>query len=141
LNLDNIFSKLESKADLIGSVAGGLSRGLDSLMANLMALPTHGHIPDLQQTINEFLVLPDIQPTAFMWIVGYIARELGWSKGQVLQKFSEGYLKGLAAQHVLYWSTHSSPGHVPDYSNPNAVRETRSYGGSSGDSPVWRYQS
>jgi len=92
-------------------LGGALCRGINPLIENIKLLPTQGHFPDLEQTINAFLELPELRSSIMLYLAGWGLNELGIKKyGKPVQKFTEGYLKGLAIQHLLYHSTHSEKG-------------------------------
>lgn len=115
MNLNNITGKLTRNADKIGILVGAGARGIDPLINNVMAiLSGRGHIPDIARTVKAYFELPEFRPTVMLWLGGYVAKEFGYGKiGNPLQKFSEGMLKGLAIQHVLWWSTHAHEGSAP----------------------------
>lgn len=113
MKVQGIVSKLTKHADTLGLIVGAGAYGFDNLLNNVQLLFTQGHFPDLQQMISELFVgdMGDKMKSGIMlYIGGYIAKDLGFSQGNALMKGSEGYLKGLIAQHALFWSTHSPKG-------------------------------
>jgi len=114
--LKNMTGKLTKNADKIGILAGSMIRGYQPLIDHAMLLISgQGHFPDVQRTVEAYFELPEFRPTILLWLGGYIAKELGYAKyGKPLQKFSEGMLKGMAIQHLLWWSTHADEGSAPE---------------------------
>ena len=116
--LNNAVGKLTKNADKLGVIYGALApgEGLTGVINNLMTvLSGGGHIPDVEATIKAYFELPEFKPIAILWLGGLIAKELGYGKyGKPAQKFSEGALKGMALQHILWWSTHGDEGCRPD---------------------------
>jgi len=114
MNVNSMVSKITKNIDKIGIAAGALSFGLDKLLANIQALPTKGHIPDIGWAIEEFFRGEAGQKTKdgiMLYIGGYAVEALGFPKiGKPLTKFAEGYVKGHAIQHLLYFSTHNDSG-------------------------------
>jgi len=123
LSLDNIWSKLQRNADVLGMAAGVFSVGYEDLINNVQTVLEHGHMPDLQQMIREAFRghMGDNMKTGILaWIGGYIAEEMGYDIGKTLKKGSEGYMKGLLIQHVIYWSGHTPKGEPRQYLNESS---------------------
>jgi len=114
-NLSGISSKLTKNADTIGALAGAMIRGYEPIIDNIMAIFSgQAHVPDVKRTIEAYFQLPEFKPTLLLWAIGWGAKEFGYAKyGNPIQKFSEGMLKGMALQHLLWWSTHADEGSAP----------------------------
>lgn len=110
--LNNVPRKLTKNADLIGVLLGANIRGIDILVDNIQRIFTgEGHVPDIGATIKAFTELPELKGTIMLYLAGYVAKEAGFGKyGTPIMKFGEGFLKGMAIQHVLYHSTHAGEG-------------------------------
>ena len=114
LNVQGILGKLQKNVDKLGMIAGALAFGWEPLLGNAELLFTQGHIPNIPQTIRAMFeghMGESMKGGIGLYIAGWIASDLGFKQGKLLQKGSEGYIKGLLIQHLLYWSTHSPKGH------------------------------
>lgn len=135
MNISGTISKLQRNMDKVGMIAGALCRGFNPLVENAKRLPTDGHIPDIEVTIDAFLRLPELKSAIMLYLFGWGASELGFGKyGNIAKKFTEGYLKGVGIQHLLFWSTHSTRDQIPAY----VAGSRGSSGHSGGNSPSWR---
>lgn len=128
MNVNNIATKITKHVDLIGGVVGASAFGFDNLMDNVQRIPEHGHIPDIGYTFRTFFkgaVGAKLKDAIMLYVVGYGAEALGYPKyGKPIKKFAEGYTKGLAAQHVLHFSTHDDSGSFPRGSPRRNARST-----------------
>lgn len=107
LSAKGIIGKLESNAGLIGGAIGIGTWGYDQLLEGIsLAASGKVHMPDLERTIKAFF--EDKNKGVIMTAAGlYIAGEILGKES--LKKAAQGLVGGNAIQHVLWWSTHSTP--------------------------------
>ena len=127
MNLGGITSKLTSKADMIGFIAGlglGAGTGFDTLTQVFNnAMSGNIHFPDIQGLIQSIATNPATKSGITGIIVGEVISGLnlfGTGKyGKALSKASTGYVKGGAVLQTLWYATNSNKGSNPASPNFN----------------------
>ena len=109
--LNNITGKLTKNADKLGML-WVLWQQQENVLADISTLfAGQGHIPDIAGLIKSFPEQLEFKQGLWLYLIGYAAKELGYGKyGRPIQKLGEGFLKGKAIQHTLWWSTHANEG-------------------------------
>jgi len=127
--LGNAVGKLTKNADKIGMLVGVFDDGLDAPINNLMRIiQGEGHLPDIARTIKETLARPSFKSAAVLWLAGWAAKEVGYSKyGNPMQKFGEGMMKGLAIVQVLHRSSHGHTEGIVGLFNRSVVAPNQGY--------------
>lgn len=129
MKLNNITSKVLSKADLIGTLAGvgfGTDRGLEVVNDIINQVMTGNvHFPDISSLIQNWTQSPFFKNGVYGTVLGWVLDALdfmGTGKyGKALQKASIGYLKGGGAVWLAYYATHANKGSDPSKSNFNPL--------------------
>ena len=119
LDIDNIISKFQKNIETVGLAAGTFAFGIDPVIQNVQRLFTDGHIPNIEQVVREAFrghMGNSMKTGIMLYIGGWLGEELGYSIGKTAKKGSEGFIKGLLLQHVLYYCSHTPVGEVrPEY--------------------------
>jgi hypothetical protein len=122
LNTNKIVSTINKNAELIGLAAGFANFGLGEVTDTLGRLGNI-HVPNVETTIREFLAHPVIDKAVAAGAAYVLADVLPGKYAAALKKGAKGYLQGMVAFHVLFWSTHSPEGYVPSYRTKTAASQ------------------